>query len=388
MGCLQDTGTPDYRPQWDLVNLEGRQDAAAGPGRTPGAQTFARNPAHPEVRQWYHDYLAALLRSFGPVVDGFVWDETFYVRAGTIALQPQPAYCDRAMMQLVKSLTAQVRAADPQKVVSGVRLHPFARACPEAGHDPRLRPGGRRDLSGHRLRADGLVLRAISQLAQHAMELQLGLGFALRLDAVRRRALRRSGGDFQRLVGRPGAVGVDRPRARADSAAVPLAVGAEPRPLSDRRPAEGPAHRPQGGVKRDATCGSESCGRFGFGEHENTSPEWIDRLFGKDVPEEIKKFNRDGIMFIGEKGRLAVNRGGIHGKFVDNLKQSPDGKNWLVAEVAKLYRGKPLRGHMANIAMLVGRKIRWDPARQEFIGDDEANAWQTRPQRAPYTIEG
>jgi hypothetical protein len=113
-GLLQDTGTPDYRPQWDLVNLKG--DKRGGwTGPDTWGQTFARNPAHPEVRQWYHDYLAALLRSFGPVVDGFVWDETFYVRTGTITLQPQPAYCDQAMLQLVKTLTAQVRAANPQK---------------------------------------------------------------------------------------------------------------------------------------------------------------------------------------------------------------------------------------------------------------------------------
>jgi hypothetical protein len=50
------------------------------------------------------------------VIDGFVWDETFYVRAGTITRVPQPAYCDRAMLRLVEALTAQVHAADPQKV--------------------------------------------------------------------------------------------------------------------------------------------------------------------------------------------------------------------------------------------------------------------------------
>jgi hypothetical protein len=115
-GLLQDTGTADYRPQWDLVRLgEGKRGGWTGPDTW--GETFARNPAHPEVCQWYHDYLAALLQSFGPAIDGFVWDETFYVRAGTITLFPQPAYCDRAMMQLVKSLRAQVKAADPGKVL-------------------------------------------------------------------------------------------------------------------------------------------------------------------------------------------------------------------------------------------------------------------------------
>ena len=114
-GLLQDSGANGYRPQWDLVRVrEGKRGGWTGPDTW--GDTFARNPAHPEVFQWDQDYLAALLRSFGAELDGFVWDETFYVRAGTITLQPRPAYCDRAMMQLVETLAAQVKAADPQKV--------------------------------------------------------------------------------------------------------------------------------------------------------------------------------------------------------------------------------------------------------------------------------
>jgi hypothetical protein len=43
--------------------------------------------------------------------------------------------------------------------------------------------------------------------------------------------------------------------------------------------------------------------------------------------------------------------------------------------------------HMANIAMLLGRKIRFDPKTQSFSGDREANALMSRKQRAPYTIK-
>ena len=42
--------------------------------------------------------------------------------------------------------------------------------------------------------------------------------------------------------------------------------------------------------------------------------------------------------------------------------------------------------HFANIAMLVGRKIQWDPAAGNFIGDDEANALRSRKEREPYVI--
>jgi hypothetical protein len=36
---------------------------------------------------------------------------------------------------------------------------------------------------------------------------------------------------------------------------------------------------------------------------------------------------------------------------------------------------------------LGGRKLRWDPVKEVFIGDDEANAMRSRPQRAPYGTE-
>jgi myo-inositol 2-dehydrogenase / D-chiro-inositol 1-dehydrogenase len=39
---------------------------------------------------------------------------------------------------------------------------------------------------------------------------------------------------------------------------------------------------------------------------------------------------------------------------------------------------------VAWIAMKLGRKLRWNPDQEVFIGDDEANAMRSRPQRAPY----
>ena len=39
---------------------------------------------------------------------------------------------------------------------------------------------------------------------------------------------------------------------------------------------------------------------------------------------------------------------------------------------------------VAWIAMKLGRKLRWDPNEEKFVGDDEANAMRSRQQRAPY----
>ncbi len=38
------------------------------------------------------------------------------------------------------------------------------------------------------------------------------------------------------------------------------------------------------------------------------------------------------------------------------------------------------------IAMKLGRKLRWDPEKETFIGDEQANSMLSRPQRAPYGI--
>jgi len=42
--------------------------------------------------------------------------------------------------------------------------------------------------------------------------------------------------------------------------------------------------------------------------------------------------------------------------------------------------------HLGNIAMLLGRRLRWDPQRERFIGDSEANRMCWRPMRSPWRL--
>jgi len=42
--------------------------------------------------------------------------------------------------------------------------------------------------------------------------------------------------------------------------------------------------------------------------------------------------------------------------------------------------------HLGNIAMLLKRPLKWDPVKEEFIGDTVANAMRQRPRRAPWTL--
>jgi hypothetical protein len=39
---------------------------------------------------------------------------------------------------------------------------------------------------------------------------------------------------------------------------------------------------------------------------------------------------------------------------------------------------------LANLSMKLGRALRWDPAKQEVVGDDEANRLMHRPYRGPW----
>jgi predicted dehydrogenase len=43
--------------------------------------------------------------------------------------------------------------------------------------------------------------------------------------------------------------------------------------------------------------------------------------------------------------------------------------------------------HLGVIALRSGKKLRWDPAGQTFVGDAEANKWLRRPMRAPWKLE-
>ena len=40
--------------------------------------------------------------------------------------------------------------------------------------------------------------------------------------------------------------------------------------------------------------------------------------------------------------------------------------------------------HIGNIAQWLGRPLEWDPAKEEFVGDDQANLWLDRAKREPW----
>src|SRR5690606_20627120 len=119
----------------------------------------------------------------------------------------------------------------------------------------------------------------------------------------------------------------------------------------------------------------------------------------KDIP--------SGTTFIGEKGRIEVNRGKLvstpeeiikqpltdgdvhlyeskshHGNFLDCVKT----RKLPICDVEIGHRSATVC-HLANIACRLGRKIYWDPAKEDIKGDDqEARAMLSRTYRDPWTL--
>lgn len=76
------------------------------------------------------------------------------------------------------------------------------------------------------------------------------------------------------------------------------------------------------------------------------------------------------------------NKGGEHRNFYDCVKT----RKPTYAPAQTGHRTITI-AHLGNIAMMLGRKLRWNPDVEDFVGDSEASAMLSRPQRSPWTIE-
>lgn len=116
-----------------------------------------------------------------------------------------------------------------------------------------------------------------------------------------------------------------------------------------------------------------------------------------------------GVTFEGEKGTIHVRRGGLTAtiggeKVTDpfalptgDVKLYPSGShhgNWLdciksrklpICDVEIGHRSATVC-HLGNIAIRTGRKLTWDPAKEEIVGDKEAAAMLHRPYREPWKL--
>ncbi|MHC4743999.1 MAG: hypothetical protein ACYS8Z_18940 [Planctomycetota bacterium] len=116
--------------------------------------------------------------------------------------------------------------------------------------------------------------------------------------------------------------------------------------------------------------------------------------------------NKQGCRFEGDKGWVHVNRSGIWAEpaLLLEVKIKPDEINLYesndhLGDFIKCVRTRsdpvsPVEsGHKASylglitdIAARVKRKIKWDPVKERFVGDDEANRMLSRPMRSPWRL--
>ena len=132
---------------------------------------------------------------------------------------------------------------------------------------------------------------------------------------------------------------------------------------------------------------------------------------GVEVRYELAEGPWGGAIFVCEDAKITIDRNTFTTDPPDAVKDRPDAamakiwegpdwdatlhiKNWLdciktrekpIADVEIGHRSISIC-HLANIAREVGRKLRWDPEKEIFIGDDEANTLLDRPKRKGYEL--
>jgi predicted dehydrogenase len=151
-------------------------------------------------------------------------------------------------------------------------------------------------------------------------------------------------------------------------------------------------------------------------------PYHIEAKYANGVTMIIDNNFTNGVRFEGSEGWIFVSRGGAKatasdpasafGKALEasdpkilnskigpseiHLYKSEDHhRNWLTSiQTRQRAATTPEEAHRSTstcilgwIAMKLGRKLRWDPVKEKFIDDDQANAMLSRPQRAPYGID-
>ncbi len=136
--------------------------------------------------------------------------------------------------------------------------------------------------------------------------------------------------------------------------------------------------------------------RYASGAHMIRDPQRLQREAGVD----------NGVMFTGTTGKVAVWRYALR-TWPEHLAQVKLKPNEIHLHAADNHhtdfmnavrsRGQPGANidvacgsitvcHLGNIAYELGRPLRWDPAKEEFVNDAEANRMRFRQMRSPWRV--
>ncbi len=128
--------------------------------------------------------------------------------------------------------------------------------------------------------------------------------------------------------------------------------------------------------------------------------------YEEDTILKLDNGNPGGGIFIGNKGKIEIFRGRVTSNPPELVKQPITDsdirlyksdhhmQNWLdcikkrekpVADVEIGHRSATVC-HLGNIARRLGRRLRWDPVKETFPDDTEANTYLDRSRRKPYQL--
>jgi len=118
---------------------------------------------------------------------------------------------------------------------------------------------------------------------------------------------------------------------------------------------------------------------------------WYDD--GTEIRFELDKGPMGGAIFIGEKGKLEINRNKfmsnpieIRDELLKKVDEAEEEIKW--SDQTALWQAKCSIAvcQLANITRWVGRELNFDPATERFVDADDANVWNDRPRRAGYEL--
>jgi predicted dehydrogenase len=118
----------------------------------------------------------------------------------------------------------------------------------------------------------------------------------------------------------------------------------------------------RGGTKWVGTDGWVWCNRGNA--FQSSHKEWEE---SRSLPDNLRKV------------QLPFTKGGHYRNFLDCVKS----RQPTVAS-AEVAHHSTIPGHLGLISMLVGRPVRWDPAKEAILNDDEASKLLSRPYREPW----
>ncbi|HEY3742312.1 MAG TPA: Gfo/Idh/MocA family oxidoreductase, partial [Bryobacteraceae bacterium] len=139
----------------------------------------------------------------------------------------------------------------------------------------------------------------------------------------------------------------------------------------------------------------------------NTAVDYyFEAIYANGVKLIISSRNRGGVTFEGSVGNVWVNRGAIEATPQSLLEWEPQendihlyksnnhARNFIDCIISRKQPAAPIEiahrsitiAHLGNISLRLGRDIRWDPEKEQMIGDESANAMLSRPMRRPWAL--